>query len=255
MRYLFEHWESIKKRVKTARKVFILSDYDGTLTPIVSKPDLAILSEEMRQLLHSIVDHENYKLAIVSGRTAEDIKKLVNINRAFYVGNHGLEIIGSDLHLIYPEAKRTIPVMKMIQEKLQKELNKIEGLIIEDKQLTLSVHFRLVPKKYIATIKKAVKIITREHTDVRVTSGKKVLEIRPNIPWDKGKAALWVVRSIGEDVLPICLGDDKTDEDAFKAMKDGITILVAERKKPSNAKYFVRNISEVQQFFNKLLKK
>ena len=254
MRYLFHHWKKIEQQIKNAGKVLILSDYDGTLTPIVDKPDLAILSEEMKRLLQSMVKHPRYRLAIISGRAAEDVKRLVSVDGAFYVGNHGLEIMGPNLKSVYPEAERISPVIMLIREELHREIGQIEGLILEDKRLTLSVHIRLVHKEDVAAIKGAMKTITRKHGDVRVTGGKKVLEIRPKIPWDKGRASLWILKSVGGKALPLYLGDDKTDDDAFRSLKEGITILVSERKRLSKAKYFVRDTLEVQRLFNGLLK-
>lgn len=254
MKYLFHYWKNLEGHIKNSGKAVILSDYDGTLTPIVDKPDLAILSNEMKRLLRSIVEHPRYRLAIISGRAVEEVKRIVSVDGAFYVGNHGFEITGPNLRLIHPEAESISPVMRLIREELHREIGRIEGLIVEDKRLTLSVHFRLVQKKDVAAIKRAVNMIIGKHDGVAVMSGKKVFEIRPKIPWDKGRASLWVLKSIGGGALPLYLGDDTTDEDAFRSLKRGITILVSERRRSSKAKYFVRGTFEVQQLFNELLK-
>ncbi|MEM2915155.1 MAG: trehalose-phosphatase, partial [Candidatus Bathyarchaeia archaeon] len=168
MRYLFHYLENVERQIKDAGKMFILADYDGTLTPIVDKPDLAVLPEAMRRILQSIVEHSRYKLAIISGRDVETVKKLVNVCGAFYVGNHGFEIVGPNLHLVHPEAEKIRPVMTAVREELRMEIGHVEGLIIEDKRLTLSVHFRLAPKKYVASIKRKVKMVARKHREVTV---------------------------------------------------------------------------------------
>jgi len=255
MEYLFDRWEEVEGAL--APGALLLLDYDGTLTPIVERPELAILSPDMKELLKRVSRH--YTLGIISGRSLADVKGLVGLEGIYYAGNHGFEISGPGVKLIKPEAERVRPILVKLCEELREKLGNIEGAIVEDKGSTASVHYRLVAEEEFEHLKNIFKEAVGPHIDsgaVKVTQGKKVFEIRPNVEWDKGKAVLWisgVVDPKGE-LKPIYVGDDRTDEDAFLALKEkGVTILVSEGLIKSNAKYFVKNVDEVKTFLERLI--
>lgn len=256
MEYLFDRWEEVRRDLIPG--ALLLPDYDGTLTPIVERPELAILSPDMRELLRRASRH--YKLGVISGRSLADIKRLVDLGGIFYVGNHGFEISGPGVKLIKPEAERARPVVAKLCEELRWKLSDIKGTIIEDKGPTASVHYRSVADpKALEDLNGIFGEAVAPYVDsgtLRVTRGKKVFEIRPNIGWDKGKAVLWIIDKVNpsRDLMPVYVGDDRTDEDAFFALKDrGVTVLVSREVKESNAKYFVRDVGEVKAFLEKLI--
>lgn len=255
MEYLFNRWWEVERAL--APGALLLLDYDGTLTPIVERPELAILSPDMKELLKRVSQH--YTLAIISGRSLADVKRLVGLEGIYYAGNHGFKIIGPMVELVKPEAERARPTLVKLCEELRKKLDNIKGAIVEDKGLTASVHYRLVAEEEFEHLKNIFEKAVGPHIDsgvVKITHGKKVFEIRPNVEWDKGKAVLWisgVVDPKGE-LKPIYVGDDRTDEDAFSALKEkGVTVLVSEGPIESNAKYFVKNVGDVKTFFEKLI--
>ncbi len=255
MEYLFNRWEEVERAL--APGALLLFDYDGTLTPIVERPELAILSPDMKELLKRVSQH--YTLGIISGRSLADVKRLVGLEGIYYAGNHGFKIIGPRVELVKPEAERVRPTLVKLCEELREKLDNIKGAIVEDKGLTASVHYRLVAEEEFVHLKNIFERAVGPHIDsgvVKITHGKKVFEIRPNVEWDKGKAVLWisgVVDPKGE-LKPIYVGDDQTDEDAFSALKEkGVTILVSEGPIESNAKYFVKNVDEVKTFIEKLI--
>ncbi len=255
MEYLFNRWEEVERAL--APGALLLLDYDGTLTPIVERPELAILSPDMKELLKRVSQH--YTLGIISGRSLADVKRLVGLEGIYYAGNHGFKIIGPGVELVKPEAERVRQTLVKLCKELQEKLSKIKGVIVENKGLTASVHYRLVAEEEFNHLKNIFEKVVGPHIDsgvVKITRGKKVFEIRPNVEWGKGKAVLWisgVVDPKGE-LKPIYMGDDQTDEDAFSALKEkGVTILVSEESIESNAKYFVKNIDEVKKFFEKLI--
>jgi len=198
-------------------------------------------------------------MAIISGRALKDIRKLVGLRKIYYAGNHGLEICGPSLRLVRPEAEKVASTISEICDNLKVKLGHIEGVIVEDKGLTASIHHRLVAPGKLGELKRIFAETARPHLRagrIKIARGKKVLEIRPNINWDKGKAVLWIIEALKPkgEALPIYLGDDETDEDAFRALRGkGMTILVSKTPIKSNAEYFLRDVDEVKVFLKKLI--
>ncbi len=264
MQYLFSDWDKIVLRIKSASSVLLLFDYDGTLTPIVRRPELAILSEKSRQLLKNLSHTRRFIVGVVSGRGLSDIRSKVGINGIIYVGNHGFEIKGPGLNYVHPVNDKIKSIMNTVSRLLNNSLSTIRGVIVEHKGLTVSVHYRLVKKKETYTIENIIQraIETASLSDkVKLTLGKKVYEIRPNIHWHKGMAAKLIIEKysggIGKDAfLPVYVGDDLTDEDAFKIIEnhDGVSIYVGGERPQSVARYYLRTCTEVNKFMKELLK-
>jgi trehalose-phosphatase len=251
MQYLFDVWDSVNRRLKSVDHILFLSDYDGTLTPIVDKPESANLHQETRKLLRTLAKSRRYTVGIVSGRALADLKSKVDLEGIIYAGNHGLEIEGFGSSFLEPIAEEMRPFLQMLNQALSATLRGIKGAFVEDKGLTVSVHYRLVDD----TEERRVKDTFRKVTDslhvtgkIRITQGKKVYEIRPPVDWDKGKAIAWLMAKCREvrgrgGALPIYLGDDLTDEDGFKAIErnNGISIFVGEGSLQSVARYFLKS--------------
>ena len=238
-------------------KHILFLDYDGTLTPIVKKPPLAVLSKARRTILKKIAKTTHITIAIISGRMLSDLKRRVGISGIYYAGNHGFEIQGPKIKIVHPKARLAKPILREIKAELKKRLKDIKGIIVEDKILTLSLHYRMARPKNFRRIKKIFSEIVRPYQrteKIRVTRGKKVLEIRPDIEWNKGRAVLWLLKKLGKGskVLPIYIGDDRTDEDAFLALKNlGLTIRVGKSKK-THAQHCVKNVNEVYMFLESI---
>lgn len=255
MKHALDCLKEIERGLKRKNPLFLL-DYDGTLTPIVGDPQKALLSDDMRGVLKRIL--KSRKIGIISGRALDDVKNLVRVDDIYYSGNHGFEISGPGLEIINPAAEKTKPIILEICAKMQKKLDHVNGALIENKGLTASLHYRMVANEDFPELKEGFEGIVKPYVDegkVRVTRGRKVFEIRPNIDWDKGKAVLYITDTLHEeDIVPVYIGDDRTDEDAFTALKDkGITILVSPEPKKSNAKYFLRSSDEVKLFLVNIL--
>lgn len=234
----------------------VFLDYDGTLTPIVKKPHLAKMSRSRKDFLRRLARLPWVRLAVISGRQLSDLKQRLKIKGLYYAGNHGFEMSGPGLHLIHPKAKAAKPLLKQIKKALQRDLGRIKGALIEDKGLTLSVHYRLVRASEVNNLEKAFHRLLRPYIrtgKVKVTRGKKVLEIRPNIDWHKGKAVKWFIDKLcrRKYCLPVYIGDDTTDEDAFKAIgRNGITIRVGRAR--TAAQYRIDSIDQVYGFLRLL---
>jgi trehalose-phosphatase len=262
MRYLFDVWGEVAHHLKSAEHILLLSDYDGTLTPIVDKPELATLPQGIKKLLRKLAKNRRYTVGIISGRALADLKSKVDLDGIIYAGNHGLEIEGFGSSFLEPIAEEMRPFLQLLNQALSAMLRGIKGVFVEDKGLTVSVHYRLVDD----TEEGRVKDTFRKVTDtlnvmgkIKITQGKKVYEIRPPGDWDKGKAIDWLMAEWREvsgksGALPVYLGDDLTDEDAFKTIErnHGISIFVGEGGLQSAARYFVQSPEEVAQFLKML---
>ena len=144
MQHLFQSWESFSADIRAASHVLFLSDYDGTLTPIAGRPDQAVLSPEVREKLSVLAEKPAFSVGIISGRSLAELKSMVGIDGIYYGGNHGLEIEGPGLNYTNPAAEASREMVRELARQLSEGLGGIEGVFIEDKGLSLSLHYRLV---------------------------------------------------------------------------------------------------------------
>lgn len=245
-----EHLAEIRDRLhgKTAA-VFL--DYDGTLTPIVARPELAVLGEPMRQTLRELVRHTS--VAVVSGRDVEDVQRLVGLDDLVIAGGHGFDIAGPEGQLAgYQEGVRFLPEIDAAETDLRRALQTVSGVLIERKKFSVAVHYRAVGDADLDPVRAAVNETLRTHPRLRSLAGKKVFDLQPDIDWDKGKAVDWLLAALHldrPDVVPIYVGDDVTDHDAFRALQGrGIGIVVGERDPRCGAAYALADTDEVRQF-------
>ncbi len=242
------------QRLKAQRPVVFL-DYDGTLTPIVSRPDLATLSDGMRGTVAALA--ARCPVAIVSGRDRIDVRSLVQLDTVFYAGSHGFDISGPDgLEMQHEQGEAFLPLLDQAETLLQQKLDTISGTFVERKKFSIAVHFRNVAPLHAEQIESAVDAILATQPQLRKGWGKKVFELQPRIDWHKGKAVRWLLDALGlntPDALPLYIGDDVTDEDAFGALAEsGITIVVAETPRCSAARAVVQDTAQVQVFLQGL---
>ncbi len=253
MRYLFRDLGKIGPLLIN-NPVFLFLDYDGTVIPIRGKPGHVLISKRVKGLLLALSKTPRCKLAIISGRSLKNISSVVGFDNIIYGGNHGLELKGPGIRFKSPVSKKHKAILEMINLALHKKLTPIKGALIENKGLSLTVHYRLVAPRQVPLVKTIFRQITAPHlrrNEICVRPGKMVLEAFPPVDWDKGKAVQWLLRK-GESrwvgAFPVFIGDDLTDENAFKFLKDsGLTVFVGRQKK-SNAQYYVNDTDEVLDF-------
>ncbi len=250
-----ENFQDISNRLKHQHLALFL-DYDGTLTPIVNRPEDAILSQEMQSLLQQLADRTT--VAVISGRDRPDVQKMVGLSNLHYAGSHGFDIISADGKVMQQEeAQASLPELDKAEGELCEQLQSIPGVRVERKRFAIAVHYREVAASEVAGIADIVERVVRQHPQLRKRGGKKIFELQPDIPWDKGRAVNWLLHQLHLDnpnVTPMYIGDDTTDEDAFKALGDrGITIRVGIPAQTTHADYFLNNPEEVQQFFQLLI--
>ena len=260
MEYFWTSWEAVKDRIGT-RTLMLFLDFDGTLAPIVSRPEDASLPEETRNLLEGLSQKEPCKVAIVSGRTVADVKQKTGIEGFVYVGNHGLEIDGKGIRYTADIGERYSDTLRQVKLQLQSGIEGYKGAFIEDKGLTLSVHFRLVGFDRIVSLRERIRDAVLPYSrknQIKVRSGKMVIEIRPPVSFNKGTAVLWLIDKWREmyghiDAVALYCGDDSTDEDAFTALKgNGVTILVGHNE-DSAAQYYLNSQDEVNDLLSHIV--
>lgn len=260
MKYLFKDWKRIKKAAG-AREVMLFLDYDGTLTPMAPAPPQAVMPPQVKKTLLEFSRTPGCSLAVVSGRALRDIKKMVGVPGIFYVGNHGLEIEGPGISFENLMTPDTRAVIEKIKADLEQKLGGISGVFLEDKHFTLSLHYRLAEKGKELLVRKIFTQVCRlpaKDKKIKTGFGKKVLEVKPPVVWDKGSAVSWLLakrrHALQEkEVLPFGIGDDVTDEDIFKALKGKCVTVVVGKGRKSAARYYVESPSEVHRLITQIL--
>lgn len=210
-------------------------DTDGTLTPIVNDPDAALLSDEMRGVLAEVATL--FPTAIVSGRGRTKLQSLIGLHDhqgLHYAGSHGFDIsgpMGGNDSLRRKVASETLPVLKRASSQLVASVADFSGSQVEDNELAVSVHYRnLVDKQQLPALESCVDGVVSDHPGLSKHHGKCVFELRPQSNWHKGKAVEYLLDALGlggPDVLPVYIGDDVSDEDAFAALAGrGLGVIV-----------------------------
>ena len=249
-----ERMEEISIEVRRKEPAVFL-DYDGTLTPIVERPEDAVLSNEARDLVAGLA--RRCAVAVISGRDLTDVRERVGLEGIYYAGSHGFDIAGPEgIRLESQQGEAFLPALDRAEKELLDRLSDIEGAQVERKRFSIAVHYRRVREPQERIVEKAVDEVGDLHPDLRKSGGKKVYELQPRIDWHKGKALLRLLERMNPDrpdAFPIYIGDDETDENAFKAVGErGIGIVVEERSRPTAAHYILKNPDEVLRFLKEL---
>jgi trehalose 6-phosphate phosphatase len=246
----------------TERQPAVFYDFDGTLSEIVEDPHSARLVDGAADALTSL--SATCPVAILSGRDLADVRERIGLPGLWYAGSHGFELTGPDgTHHQNPEAAASIPVLAGAAADLADQLGHIPGVVVEHKRFGVAVHYRNAARDRVGEVAAAVRT-AGQRTALRVTTGREVIELRPNIDWDKGKTLRWVLDYIRDNegagpLLPIYLGDDITDEDAFDAVDgDGIAILVRhgdDGDRATAARYALDDPDRVREFTERLARR
>lgn len=265
MKPLASPWAALDQRICAHEPMFLAFDYDGTLVPIVEDPAQAVLPFETRRLIARLARQPGIRIGIVSGRSLDDLKRIVAVDDVWYVGNHGFEIEDGSVRYIHPMALLARPVLKRMAADLGQAAQRVSGAWVEDKRWTLTLHDRAVSAQSRKRWKREIAHATDLYHHwklVRITRGNRALEVRPPARWDKGEAIAWLARRFGASMnqapFPIVyFGDDWTDEDAFNKVNQmqGMSILVGQPLRASAAQWWAQDPSEVQAALTQILDK
>lgn len=253
MQNLWRHWPKVRLRLTSHRRIALLLDFDGTLSPLVPHPSRARLARGLRPVLKELASLRDVTVVILSGRPLFWLKDAVGISSLYYVGNHGLEISGPGLRFRHPGAMALRPLIRVWAKKFASQLAFVPEAMVEDKGLTLSLHSRAVPPSRLALFAQTIRRL-RAHTrfaPVAWRRGQQVWEICPRVDWNKGHGAVFLLRHVGHP-FAVALGDDRTDEDMFRALgRSGVTIRVG-RSSNSSACYYLGRQRDVLRFLNEI---
>ena len=244
------------------RRPAVFLDYDGTLTPIVDRPQDAVISQSMREAVRGVA--ERCPVCVVSGRDRRVVQGLMGVDDLIVAGSHGFDIWSPREGTLEHEAGGGFEeLIERVTARVREQADPIEGSLVEPKKASVALHYRLVADADRPRIAAIVDRLLADHPDeLKVTPGKMVYELQPNLEWDKGKAVLHFLEALGlngDDVVPLYVGDDVTDEDAFRALAGkGIGIFVGRADDPevggrgTSAAFVLDSIEEVQRFLDRL---
>jgi alpha,alpha-trehalase len=244
------------------RQPAVFLDFDGTLSDIVEHPESATLVDGAAEALRALA--AQCPVAVISGRDLGDVRGRVKVDGVWYAGSHGFELVAPDgTHHENAAAAGVVDALARAASRLAETLSDVSGIVMEHKRFAVAIHYRNADPEDIGRVIVAVRKLGRSQ-GLRITTGRKVVELRPNIDWDKGTTINWLLEHIENSdsppdsgaVLPIYIGDDITDEDAFDAVQfDGVGIVVRHHEdgdRPSAAMFSLENPSAVCEFVRRL---
>ena len=233
------------------RRLSVFLDFDGTLSPIVDDYRAASIPDETRDAIRRLAG--TCPVAIISGRDLADVRARVGIDDVIYAGSHGFDIAGPDGLQARPDAADAfLEPIAAADRDLRAAVAHIRGAMVERKTFSVAVHYREVAQGDVAALGEAVESVLARHDKLRKGRGKKVIEIQPRADWDKGRAVEWLLEHthLGERAaLPLYLGDDLTDEDAFAALGSrGVGISVRGGGRATLADHALADPDDVRRF-------
>lgn len=244
MTHLFDGWASIRARIETADRLLLMLDFDGTLAPIVAQPSAARVPAGALQTLRDLRDRDRIELAVISGRSASDVGSLVGLAGIHYFGSHGRERMRPGSTEIEADLRGRAAVAAAC-EILARGLTGIDGIHIENKGVSAAAHYRNVDPRHHAAVQRSVLEAVRTVGELQASPGKMVYDITPLDGVDKGFAATKLLGEFGG--LPFYIGDDTTDESAFKALPPpAITVFVGPSGAKTAARFRVSDPAEVE---------
>jgi trehalose-phosphatase len=252
--FALEHFDRFTGRLHGRRLVLFL-DYDGTMTPIVPRPEDAVLSDTMRQLVRQLADRVT--VGIISGRDLDDVRDMVKLDDLYFAGSHGFDVRGpGGLRMQHEAALELLPELDAAGHELDDALRDIDGVFVERKRFALAIHYRAAADADVGRVEQIVDQVLADHARLRKRGGKRIFELQPDVPWDKGYAVRWLLDQVepDADTLPVYIGDDTTDEDAFAALAEsGVGIRVGDPAASTRAQMILRDTDELAQFLDALL--
>jgi trehalose 6-phosphate phosphatase len=249
-RYLFRAWSEIKSQIRNAELCALLLDFDGTLVRIQRRPWEVRVPQRIKQLLERLTLNPKLFVAIVSGRRYQDLRTRIGIENLRYIGLHGAEEDGNSI-CIGTDVGKILSTAKL---EAQKQIASMRGIRIEDKGLSFAVHYREATSSVADAARSCLlQLVLPLHQFLKVFEGAMVWEVLPHEIQGKGAAARALLNRLPLGTPAIYIGDDGTDESAFRSLSDQITVRVGNTK-GTQAKYYLRSPRDVMDFLLRLEK-
>lgn len=225
-------------RRRSGRHLLLLFDFDGTLVPFKADPDAVYLSSDVSDRLCRLAKRPDATVGIISGRRLADLQERLKVEGDIYLaGFHGLEIQepGGE-SFVHPGAAAAVPTMQKIAETIRPQLGELPGVFIEDKYFSIALHYREAQPAVRVVALSRFMDAARADVDsgkLRLLPGACVVELLPGAAWHKGSALQWIrerIERIHGPTFTVYVGDDVTDEDAFRVVgPDGMALSASER--------------------------
>ena len=247
-RYLFRAWGEIADRLRDAKTCALLLDFDGTLVKLQRRPWEVRVPQHTKRLLERLARHPRLFVAIVSGRRCQDLQTRIGVNALRFVGLHGAERDDKKMKI----SRAAAGVLARAQRGARRQISSMRGMRIEDKGMSFAVHYREASPPVARAAKSfLLNVVAPEQKALRILDGAMVWEVLPNEICGKGGAVRELLSDLPQGTPAIYIGDDGTDESAFRALDDQITVRVG-NPQGSAAKYYVRDPGEVIRFLLRL---
>jgi trehalose-phosphatase len=232
-----EAWDQICTVLAETGHIYLFTDFDGTLADITPVPNAATIDAHCRLALDRLLRHRGVTVAVLSGRSTSDVANRVGLPLT-YAGDHGLHIQGADFEHLVPGADAVRLDLPRVCNQLRELTAGIHGVLVEAKRYTASIHYRHVDSASLGRLTAIVRE-TVDPTRYELRDGQCVIEIRPRLNWDKGRAVQWLLERHGASPRQaVCIGDDETDEDMFRGVPEALNIRVSKPVgRPSAARY------------------
>ncbi|MGC1685946.1 MAG: trehalose-phosphatase [Candidatus Acidiferrales bacterium] len=249
-RPLFAAWDEIEAALCEATSLVVMSDFDGTLTPIRSQPELVRLSAHVRVALAQLVA-KDVLVGVVSGRSLPDVRKRVGLDRICYVGCHGYSFQTTNGHPVTLMNRAEEALLPSISRTLRLRLKDLRGIRVETKEAGISIHYRNATRRDAKRARTAIQETIRRNRRLHLITGKKVWEILPGPGVDKWTAIrmLLALEDRAKSLL-VYIGDDVPDEYVFARMR-GISVAVGKRRHTA-ARFYVETTADVRRFLEEL---
>ena len=257
MPHLLNIWPAVIRRLAGFSRVLLLFDYDGTLMPLGVNPEITRLPDKVRLCLRNLAEKERFIVGVVSGRELAELEKLVAIPGLVYVGNHGFEMSGLGMDFVYSDALEFIESVTTVAGLLEQELKSVPELLVCNKRLSLSVHYRNTPDSYAKEVDRTITSVLEPYVsegELKIIRGKKIVEVMPNINWGKGEAIKKIYRGCGDNPGLMFFGDDRDDEDGFAVVQgaNGIAVSIGPPRRDTKALHQLESPAEVAQILELL---
>lgn len=259
MKSPFARWSELERRVKKADLLALFLDFDGTLSRIMERPEIARMDPGIVKILGRLAKNSKVRIAIISGRALADLRKKIPLKDLYLAGCHGLEVEGRGLRFVHPEADRKWQAVREMTRALRQALHGVPGALVEEKELSVSAHYRLVRRSEVLGVREKIRRTVAEQRGVwKIVHAKEVMEVLPETGWTKGSCVNMLLTLFqaevpqGASLLPFYIGDDLPDQDGFNSLKGrGVSIAVGESQE-LRADYRLKDVDEVRAFLKRV---